>query len=537
MSAGGAGRTITRNTLFNAAGRSWEALLGLALTAYILSQIDYASWGLWSLVAVFVGYASLLDLGVGSAFVRFIAQHHARRDTRAVSEVVATGVAFYAGFGAFIVLAGWPMVNLLVDGGILTRLWGGGREEHAALQERAEDLRFLLHGGLVLFAVNGCIAPLAAVPSGLQRMGVANVISGGAAVVKLAATVYFLEGGHGVRGLVYANGATLGMLGAASAVAAFAVYPGLRLHWRQVRGEAFRELFGYGWRTQLAKLSELVNFQTDRLIIAAAFGMGGAGLAGLYRIGEELAGKLRQLPAMLVSALIPAAADLHARAAEERTARLYVVSTKYVAALAFPLTAFTLAGADVMMIAWLGPMERLDTAAAVLRILMAGYLLNLLPGPGMSIALGAGRADLAMRAGLISMSANLLLTVLLVWQVGFYGVPIATALGMAISTAWFLRRMPAIAGTGFAVLFRRSLGWPLAASVPAGLAAAGLFHLAAPPETRLAALALGGGGALLFGAVYLACLRAAPFLDDFDRAFLLDTLGLRRLPGAARLLG
>jgi len=56
--------TIVRNTGFNALGRVWEALVGLVLIAYIVSQIGFAQYGLWGVIAAFTGYAALFDLGV-----------------------------------------------------------------------------------------------------------------------------------------------------------------------------------------------------------------------------------------------------------------------------------------------------------------------------------------------------------------------------------------------------------------------------------------------------------------------------------------
>ena len=47
--------TIARNTGFNAAGRFWEALVSLALIAYIVSQIGIAQYGLWGVIAAFTG--------------------------------------------------------------------------------------------------------------------------------------------------------------------------------------------------------------------------------------------------------------------------------------------------------------------------------------------------------------------------------------------------------------------------------------------------------------------------------------------------
>ena len=86
--------TIARNTGFNALGRVWEALVSLALIAYIVSQIGIAQYGLWGVIAAFTGYAALFDLGVGSAYTKYIAGHVARDEKDEISRVVSTGFFF-----------------------------------------------------------------------------------------------------------------------------------------------------------------------------------------------------------------------------------------------------------------------------------------------------------------------------------------------------------------------------------------------------------------------------------------------------------
>jgi O-antigen/teichoic acid export membrane protein len=240
---------------------------------------------------------------------------------------------------------------------------------------------------------------------------------------------------------------------------------------------------------------------------------------------------------MLVTALTPAAADLDARAQAETLRRMCVVSTKYMAAAAVPLSVFTLAAAGPLLRAWLGDQPGLDTAAGVLRLLALGYLANLLAGPAMSVALGMGRADLAMRAGLVSAAANILLTVLLVYPWGVYGVAAATSLGMLISTAWFARVMAREFGLDPRGVARETLLWPAVASLPGLVVCTALARAFANETGQAAQLGVIVCGGLCFALTYAVVLRFSPFLNAFDRSFLGETLGLARVPGLRALLG
>lgn len=523
--------TIARNTVFNAFGRFWEAAVALVLTPYILTRIDYADWGLWSLVALFTGYVAMLDAGLSSGFTRYIAEHAARDEEDALASVVSTGFAFYAALGGLVAAVGWPLVDLLIDYVIP---WIASSGVLATAKSAVlDDLGFLLRGGLILFAINSVAASFSAVPNGLQRMGITNAIGVAASVLKFAATVAFLESGYGVRGLLWANAIVTGATGAAVVAAAFWVCPRLRVGASHVRRDTFLRLFAFGWRTQVAKLANLINFQTDRVVVTWYAGLASA---GVYRLGEELALKVRQIPALLVSALIPAAADLDAREKQEALRGLYLRSNKYTAAVTVPLAVFLIAAADLVMRAWLGDMPQLDRAAWVFRILMAGYFANLIAGGGMSIALGIDRPGLAMRAGIISMTANIALTILLVLWIGFYGIAIGTMLGMAVSTGWFFLAMRRVVDVPLRRLAREAYLWPTLACLPGLILTLGIDWLSGTPAGRGPNLLWGGAAAAVFGVTYLLALRFAPFLDAFDVDFLGCTLRLDRVPGFRRMV-
>lgn len=524
------GPTIARNTLYNGAGRLWDAAAGIVLTAYIFTVLGKADYGLWAVAGALTGYAALLDFGMGSAYARFIAEHAARNEQGGISSVVSVGFWFYFLFGLVFVAVLWPCVGWFVPWVIDLYADPG----HLADAQVRDDLVFLLRGSLVLFAVSNCIAPFTAVQTGLQRMGVSNLISFAVSLVKIAATVAFLEAGYGIRGLLFANAIVLGVFGVISVITAFILVPRLSVSPFQLSKDTFRALFAFGWRAQVARLSNLVMFETDVLVIT--FFLRDLELAGLYRIGVELANKMRQVPAVLLSALVPAASFLDALGEQEKLQRLYRVATKYVALVAFPLAFFLFGAADLTLGAWIGTGTDLAVAVIVLRIMALGYLANILPGAGVTVALGMNRPDLQMRAGLISMTANIVLTIALVLTLGFYGIPIATALSMLISWAWFARAMARLLDAPPRSLLRNAVLWPAVAALPG--AAIGAFA-----DWQWADLSGRGPNAAallilftVFTAIYIAIIRSGDFIDAFDRKTIVNSLEsfglIRRKNGA-----
>lgn len=510
-------KTITRNTLFNASGRMWEALLSLLITPFIVYTIGLADYGVWALLSAFTGYVALLDLGFGSAYVRFIAEYVAKKQHDEVSSVVSTGFFVYILFGTILIAIGWPLIGLGV---------ALAEQRGAMSASQLENVAFLFRAGLVLFAATGCLSPFTSTLAGLQRMDISNMLSIAASIVRVGATVCFLVLGFGVRGLVYATAISLLVLAVGSVWAARSQCPGLRIGLSAVRKDSFRQLFDFGWKTQVSRLSNLIMFETDKIVVGVISGQFGS--IALYDLGVSFANKIRQIPLMLLSALTPAAADLDARGRHSDVQELYIRSTKYVAAITIPLLALTAGLAGLIMRVWIG--EDTHMSAWVLRIMAVGYVANILPGAGVTLVLGIGRPDIQMKAGLISMTTNIVLTVVLYLTIGFWGIPIATAMSMAISWTWFLYALEPVIAIRPARLLRVSLLWPTIAMLPGFIGCCTTDALLANADTTVvsaAALVIAGSAALIS---YMLLIRIVPFLDDFDRDFLEKTLLLHRVP-------
>jgi len=145
----------------------------------------------------------------------------------------------------------------------------------------------------------------------------------------------------------------------------------------------------------------------------------------------------------------------------------------------------------VFVLAWVGAAYR--TSGVIALLLGAGYAINLATGVGTALAMGAGRPDLDRNYSALGLFLNLTLTLLLGFTVGRWGVVIATALGLVISSAWLLYSVDSWLGT--AVLSLRGIGGTrtsaglVAVAVGLGTATTA-FAMRAHVSSRLAACSL-----------------------------------------------
>src|SRR5205823_13711572 len=76
-------KKLVTNTFFNLVGRSWSFILALLLTPYILARLDVREFGTWVVLSIFLSSNAsfnLLDFGLGSAFVKHIAEFYTHGD-------------------------------------------------------------------------------------------------------------------------------------------------------------------------------------------------------------------------------------------------------------------------------------------------------------------------------------------------------------------------------------------------------------------------------------------------------------------------
>jgi len=77
-------RKLIVNTFFNLLGRFWSFAAAILLTPFIWGHLTRGEFGVWVLLSVFLESFTLLDFGLGSAFVKFISAYYTHDDYRDV---------------------------------------------------------------------------------------------------------------------------------------------------------------------------------------------------------------------------------------------------------------------------------------------------------------------------------------------------------------------------------------------------------------------------------------------------------------------
>src|SRR3984893_10134754 len=86
------GTRLARNSALNFVGQLLPLVAGIVLIPYIVRGLGPDRFGLLGIVWVVFGYFSLLDLGLGRATTKFLADWLAREETSRISEMVWSSI-------------------------------------------------------------------------------------------------------------------------------------------------------------------------------------------------------------------------------------------------------------------------------------------------------------------------------------------------------------------------------------------------------------------------------------------------------------
>ncbi|MDT0642277.1 oligosaccharide flippase family protein [Zunongwangia sp. F363] len=81
-------------------------VIGLVLTPFIIRSLGNSEYGLYALIGAFVGYISVLDLGLNNTIVRYVAQFRAENDKKGEESFLSTTMMIYGVISVLIGLIG-----------------------------------------------------------------------------------------------------------------------------------------------------------------------------------------------------------------------------------------------------------------------------------------------------------------------------------------------------------------------------------------------------------------------------------------------
>ena len=384
------------------------------ITPFMLMELGKTQYSLWALVAPLAAYGSLLNLGIGSALIKYVAEYRARGENEQASEVIATALALYCVLGAVVIIVGVILAPF-----VPSFLHVPAGEHHTASL-------------VTIIAAIGVAVELPAtaafsVLQGLARYDLINIIASLAIVtIGLCIATVLLLGGHVIAVMV----ALIPLTFIWQVPAIWAIHrtaPEIRFGLRGAKLHRARRLTSFGSAMFGIQVSYVLNLQTDEFVIGAAINVN---RVASYSVARRLATLPGQLAAQFVAVLLPVASQLEAEGDTSLLGSVFVSGMRLSTALFIAVGGGLIAFAQPFLAVWVN--RSFARSADIVVLLTVAGLFQALLAPATQMLQGMSRhrplVVFAIGAGLL----NLALSIVLVGPWGVAGVAAATVIAAVV---------------------------------------------------------------------------------------------------------
>ncbi|MBV9580865.1 MAG: oligosaccharide flippase family protein [Chloroflexi bacterium] len=499
---------MLRSSASNYAGRFAGLIVWFFLTPFVLRRLGPSDFGLWVLGSALIGYGSLLDLGIGGAITKYLAEYRARGDLTRARSLVITALWVYTGLG----LA--TLVLTVVLAPVLPQLL------QLPETDRSTATGFVLLVGVTVAITLPCITA-GAVLEGLQRYDLTSLATTASSLFGALATVTVLLAGGGVLAAVSINIPATLVAQVVSVWSISRVAPELGFGRGTPTRGMVRLLVSFGGVLLVGRLSKRLKTRTDELVIAAVLPIS---FVTPYAIAHKLSDLAQNLTDQFMRVLLPLASELHATDEHDRLRALYTAGTRLTLVICVPMACTLIILAKPILTAWVG--ASYADEGGLVTILTVASLIDTAQWPAVSILQGMARYRPVALISICSALANLGLSLALVHPFGLVGVALGTLIptsveGLLLVTPYALR----VLRLGPADVLGKSVAPALLPALPMVLVLAAVEPFL-PPSLLVLALAAGGAG-LMYAAVYLLwCATSAE--RDLSRQLLALALTFAR---------
>jgi O-antigen/teichoic acid export membrane protein len=397
-----------------------ELGIGILMLPFNVSHLGQSAYGLWVLVASTTFYFSMLNLGYGSALVKFAAQYRARRDVSALNELTSTMFFVFAAIGA----VGYAVVTLLAFN--LQDLFNLSPD-----QSRTGTFVLLIIGTYV--ALGFPFSVFGAIMNGFQRKYLNGVVGITTSIVVAVVNVIVLLLGYGLVELVASTTAVRILSYFGYRLNAYRVFPALQIRIKHFKVKRLREMTGFSAFMLLIDLANKLNYSTDVLVIGAF--MSTAAVA-VWAVAQRLIELTQRLTDQLNGALFPVIVDSATLGISERLTLIFLQGTRLSLAMVLPISAGLALLAEPLVLAWVGP--QFTGSIRVIHILAFVVTFRVGNATATTLLKGAGRHRLLAYSNLAIGAANVVLSVLLVRTYGLVGVAFGTLIPLSAVSIFVL---------------------------------------------------------------------------------------------------
>jgi O-antigen/teichoic acid export membrane protein len=396
-----------------------SAVILLVMTPVLVRGLGKDDFGLWVVLTSIAPYATLLDLGLGSATTKYVAEYHGR-DVGLTSRTVSTSFATLSVIGLAILVVGVPFSFAFP-----TLFNVGGDDDSSATV------------AMLIFTVGATVSLPArtfeATLMGVQRYDITNFsILAVLAAQAVAWTVVLSAGG----GIIELAAATVGLHFAghvARFVAMRRILPAVRVSPALFERRAAARLMRLSGWIAVGEATTVVIHRIDPVVVAL---VAGVPAAGVYAVGQRLAIGVDGVIRPTLTGFFPHASRLFGYEDSGRLRAAMLAGTRLTLAVAGPVSLTVVILAQPIIDAWVG--DGFGSAGPVAVFLVLGMAIAAVTRTGFLMLQGAGRQRTTAKMSAIEAILNLGLSIALGLTFGLIGVAVATFVATVVTRSFLI---------------------------------------------------------------------------------------------------
>jgi O-antigen/teichoic acid export membrane protein len=398
--------------VFNIATSYARFLTGIVavvfLTPFTLNMVGIEQFGLWSLCLALTGVLGLLDMGLSTAAVKYVAECSGNSDHAARNQAVSTLMVVYTGLGLLCMLLVFSFIPM------------GPRVFGLDPQQTETFKNIMVITGLSLaFALPLSVFRSALIGAG--RFHVVNLVELACILLNALLVVVLLSRGWSLIGLAIANASV--MLSAPLILMPLAnrMIPEFRLGSSLVRFKRMKEVAPLAAYFMLANIALLVTLRSDALIIKGFLPLSAV---AAYAIAAKISEYAFLLNKQFSNALMPLVSSSASAGDKHTVTAILTDGTRFLMIFATPLLGLLFFHAEQIVTLWVGP-ELIEVVLPLRILLVAVFFSTLQLNAANVLGMTGGHRGVAWTM-IGSALLNILLSVLLIPRIGLAGAAIST---------------------------------------------------------------------------------------------------------------
>ncbi len=408
-------RRIIQNVLSNWVALAVTTAVAFFLSPFVVHHLGNVVYGVWVLIGSIVSYMNLLDLGLRGAVTRYVSKGVAQEEHSEASAAVSGALWIRTWISLAVILAG--TVLAFVFNHIFHVPIELQRDAQLALVLTAISVAFSLWGGVfggVLIAVH--------------RYDLTSSVSIAQTCIRAIGVVSLLHSGHGILALAICDLCAAVLANAAQIIISFRIYPQMRIGFHLPSRPTFAKLWTYSIYVFLINVALQLTYYSSNLIVGASLS---PVAVTFYAIGGVLIAYTRQIVTAMTTTFTPLASTFDAQGSHEHLRELLIQGTRAALIISLPICAGLFFRGHTFIRLWMGE-QYARPSGTVMQILLLSVIFTCANEACGGIVYGMEKHKRIAFWTLGEAAANIALSVVLVRQIGIYGVALGTTIPSVI---------------------------------------------------------------------------------------------------------